>query len=188
MWRKEGEAELYLYLPAGLNQNDHKCGKAANEACETSYGASVGRGTWTWQTGVWQTVSQRILLNTPGKPDGEAEVYVDGRSVLNVGGLTWRGDPAAVVQGAQMQIFFGGVSPPSRTCLDAYATCSSCQFSFLSTRMHGDHQKIKTCTLQTSVELSSARSGLVRQLRGRLSWVYQRFSRDCMSRSASPCV
>ncbi|KAG8861227.1 hypothetical protein FRB96_003177 [Tulasnella sp. 330] len=108
MWRPEGAGELYLYIPPGLNSNDEKCGKTANRRCETAYGASVGRGTWTWKTGVWQTVSQRILLNTPGKGDGEAQVYIDGRSVLKVKGITWRSERTSVVRGAQMQIFFGG--------------------------------------------------------------------------------
>lgn len=109
MFRQKGEAELYLYIPPGVNQNDNKCGKKANSKCpSTGYGNSVGRGTWNWTPGKWMTVVQRLKLNTPGKADGEAEVFINGKSVLNVKGITWRTNKAAVARGVQMQIFHGG--------------------------------------------------------------------------------
>lgn len=109
MFRPKGEAELYLYIPPGVNQNDNKCGKKASSKCpDTGYGNSVGRGTWNWTPGKWMTVVQRIKLNTPGKADGESEVFINGKSVLNVGGITWRTKEAAVARGVQMQIFHGG--------------------------------------------------------------------------------
>jgi hypothetical protein len=108
MFRPGGAGELYLYVPQGVNGNDNLCGKAHNSKCEGDYGYSAGRGTWQWKTGQWQTVSQRILLNTPGKADGEAEIFVDGKSVLNVPGITWRTKDTAKLQGIQMQIFHGG--------------------------------------------------------------------------------
>ncbi|KAG9046057.1 hypothetical protein FS837_005177 [Tulasnella sp. UAMH 9824] len=109
MFRQGGEGELYLYIPPGVNQNDNKCGKKANSKCpSTGYGNSVGRGTWKWTPGQWMTVVQRLKLNTPGKADGEAEVFINGKSVLNVGGITWRTNKAAVARGVQMQIFHGG--------------------------------------------------------------------------------
>lgn len=109
MFRPKGEAELYLYIPPGVNQNDNKCGKKASSKCpDTGYGNSVGRGTWNWTPGKWMTVVQRLKLNTPGKADGESEVFINGKSVLNVGGITWRTKEAAVARGVQMQIFHGG--------------------------------------------------------------------------------
>lgn len=108
MFRPKGAGELYLYIPPGVNNNDNFCGKAANTKCETSYGESVGRGTWTWTPGKWMTVSERILLNDSGKANGEAQIYINGKSVLNVKGITWRTTSKAVMQGIQMQIFFGG--------------------------------------------------------------------------------
>jgi len=108
MFRPGGAGELYLYLPPDLNSNNNKCGLQANEACTTTYGESAGRGSWTFTPGTWQTISERILLNTPGQDDGEAEIYVDGQSVLKVPNITWRSTAGTVVRGAQMQVFFGG--------------------------------------------------------------------------------
>ncbi|KAG8907392.1 hypothetical protein FRB99_004417 [Tulasnella sp. 403] len=108
MFRPKGAGELYLYIPEGLGDNGNKCGKKANSKCESTYGESVGRGTWTWATGRWQTVSERILLNDIGEANGEAEIYIDGESVLKVTGISWRSEESSVVRGIQMQIFFGG--------------------------------------------------------------------------------
>jgi len=111
MFRPNGTAELYLYIPEGLNDNDNKCGEQADELCTTTYGESVGRGTWDWKPGQWQIITERILLNTPGQADGEAEIYLDGQSVLKVGTITWRSSAEALIRGIQMQIFFGGHTP-----------------------------------------------------------------------------
>lgn len=42
--------------------------------CSTGYGSSLGRGSFKFQVGQWNTVAQRIKLNTPGKADGELQV------------------------------------------------------------------------------------------------------------------
>ncbi|KAG9019566.1 hypothetical protein FRB90_000474 [Tulasnella sp. 427] len=109
MFRPKGAGELYLYIPVGVNDNDNKCGRKASSKCpDTGFGYSAGRGTWDWEAGKWQTVAQRLKLNTPGKADGESEIFINGKSVLKVGGITWRTNAAAVIRGVQMQIFHGG--------------------------------------------------------------------------------
>ncbi|KAG8890035.1 hypothetical protein FRC00_014362 [Tulasnella sp. 408] len=88
MLRQKSEAELYLYISQGVNQNDNKCDKKAKSKCpSTGYANSVGRGTWNWTPGKWMTIVQRLKPNTPGAVDGEAELFIDGKSVLNVGGM-----------------------------------------------------------------------------------------------------
>jgi hypothetical protein len=116
MWRTNGAGELYAYIPqpdssdSSYNKNNQKCGKAANGPCGGDYGYSIGRGTWNFPRNQWITISQRIKLNTVGKADGEAEVFVNGASKLLVKGLVYRDDNSSVARGRQMQLFFGGHS------------------------------------------------------------------------------
>lgn len=42
--------------------------------CDTSYGMSIGRGSWTFERGAWTAVQQTLTLNTPGVADGAIEI------------------------------------------------------------------------------------------------------------------
>jgi hypothetical protein len=77
--------------------------------CNPVYGASIGRGSFKFATGQWTTVSERVKLNTPGKADGELELFANGKSVVNISGLILRDSAAGKMRGIQMQTFFGGV-------------------------------------------------------------------------------
>lgn len=50
--------------------------------CDSSYGVSIGRGSFKFARGEWTTVEQRVVLNTPGKQDGIFTLDVDGRRVV----------------------------------------------------------------------------------------------------------
>ncbi|KAG8909822.1 hypothetical protein FRC00_009359 [Tulasnella sp. 408] len=91
MLRQRGKAELYLYITLAVKQNDNRCGKKANsKSPSTGNGYSVGRGSRNWTPGKWMTILQRLKPNTPGSVDGETELLINGKSALNVGGITWR--------------------------------------------------------------------------------------------------
>lgn len=59
---------------------------------------------------MWNQISQRVLLNDAGMANGELELFFNGESVINVGGLMLRGDDAGKIRGIIMQTFFGGMS------------------------------------------------------------------------------
>ncbi|KAI8391789.1 uncharacterized protein BYT42DRAFT_629798 [Radiomyces spectabilis] len=79
MWRSNGMGEVYAYLP-DTDQRDGLC-DVKNNVCNPKYGYSLGRGAWTFKTGRWTTVVQKLVMNTPGKPNGRVTVYVNGRKV-----------------------------------------------------------------------------------------------------------
>ncbi|KAI0781509.1 hypothetical protein BD413DRAFT_489606 [Trametes elegans] len=108
MWRTNGAGELYTYLPPDFDANQAVCGIPPFSTCNDVYGASVGRGAYTWKTGGRTTVSQRVRLNDAGQQNGELELFVNGKSVVNVGGLVLRDSAAGRIRGIQMQTFFGG--------------------------------------------------------------------------------
>ncbi len=52
-----------------------------------------------------------MRLNDVGAENGELELFVNGESVANLGGIVMRADDGARILGIEMQTFFGGVCP-----------------------------------------------------------------------------
>jgi len=111
MWRTDGAGELYTYLPPDFTENQAVCDIPPFSTCNSVDGASVGRGSFTWLTGARTVVSQRVRLNDGGASNGELELFFDGDSVVNVGGLVIRNSSEGRVRGMQFQTFFGGSDP-----------------------------------------------------------------------------
>ncbi|KAG8733276.1 hypothetical protein FRC11_007452 [Ceratobasidium sp. 423] len=107
MWRTNGAGELYTYLPPS-GESTNKKAICASNICEGDYGWSLGRGKWTWATGQWQTIAQKVTLNTPGKNDGSVIVYSNGAVVYEAKNIVIRAKESAAPRGAMVQTFFGG--------------------------------------------------------------------------------
>jgi len=108
MWRSQGDGELYTYLPPSFSENQALCNVKPKSICNSVYGASVGRGSFKFAAGKRTNISERVRLNDAGKANGELELFIDGKSVINVGGLVLRDSGAGRMRGLQMQTFFGG--------------------------------------------------------------------------------
>ncbi|KAJ7272032.1 hypothetical protein B0H12DRAFT_1008536 [Mycena haematopus] len=112
MWRTNGMGEMYTYLPdyevEGFAANKNVCNIAPFSTCNPTYGASVGRGSFTFPTGAWTTVSQRVKLNDVGQANGELQLWVNGKSVIDVSNLILRDSSEGKHRGIMMQTFFGG--------------------------------------------------------------------------------
>ena len=57
----------------------------------------------------WWCIEQHVKLNTPGRPDGVLEVWIDGRPVLARTDLRLRDLPTLHVEEAWLNIFHGGM-------------------------------------------------------------------------------
>ncbi|KAL0947644.1 hypothetical protein HGRIS_013731 [Hohenbuehelia grisea] len=124
MWRGNGAGEFYTYLPPSFEANKKLCNVAPESDCNPTYGASVGRGAFHFKSGQWNTVTERVRLNDAGKSNGEIELFVEGKSVINVSGLVLRDSDAGRMRGVQMQTFFGGAFIfflPGLACTDNLA-------------------------------------------------------------------
>ncbi|KAG9076403.1 hypothetical protein FRC06_009523 [Ceratobasidium sp. 370] len=112
MWRAEGEGELYAYLPSDAESTNkaNVCyeGGKPNKTCDLGYGWSLGRGSWKWTPGTWQTIAQKITLNDAGKANGSVETYIDGKKIHTVDNVIIRTHKNAMPRGAMIQSFFGG--------------------------------------------------------------------------------
>ncbi|KAI0773671.1 hypothetical protein C8Q74DRAFT_774072 [Fomes fomentarius] len=111
MWRTNGAGELYTYLPPDFKENHAVCDVPPFSTCNDVYGASVGRGSFTFKTGARTTIGQRIKLNDAGKDNGEIELFAAGKSMFSVRGLKLRDSSSGRIRGIQMQTFFGGSDP-----------------------------------------------------------------------------
>ncbi|KAJ3503427.1 hypothetical protein NMY22_g18254 [Coprinellus aureogranulatus] len=56
-------------------------------------------------------VAERVKLNDMGESNGEVQLWVNGRSVIDVKGVVLRARGAGKMRGVQFQIFFGGSNP-----------------------------------------------------------------------------
>lgn len=109
MWRKEGMGELYNYFPTDVQQGGGYCETAPMSHCDAKFGDSIGRGAFTFPSGKWTTLTQRLKLNTPAsESNGEQELWVDGKQVINLSGLRIRTTDETRIYGVMAQTFFGG--------------------------------------------------------------------------------
>ena len=109
MWRTDGKGELYTYLPPSYSANQAVCDVAPESDCNDTYGASVGRGSFSFKAGTRTTIGQRVRLNDAGAENGELELFVNGESIFTVTGLVIRDQDEGRIRGIQMQTFFGGM-------------------------------------------------------------------------------
>lgn len=107
MWRTDGMGEIYNYLPTSVQQGNGYCQTAPKSICDTTYGDSIGRGSYTWATGAWTTVAQRIKLNDVGQANGEQQLWVNGQPIMHLTGLQLIVKEAKIY-GIMAQTFFGG--------------------------------------------------------------------------------
>jgi len=104
MWRAGGAGEVYAYLPE-----------------QAGYGDSLGRGSWTFRTGEWNEIAQRVELNSPGKADGTVAVTLNGSEVFRQSGLIYRSAPDLHIDGVFFSTFFGGEDSTWASPADQYA-------------------------------------------------------------------
>ncbi|KAJ3152359.1 hypothetical protein HDU86_005888 [Geranomyces michiganensis] len=80
--------------------------------CNPTYGASMGRGSYTFTPGKWTSVSQTITLNsfkgkTPNK-DGRVQVIVNGKKAIDFAQVVFVAKPSVGFEGIDFETFFGG--------------------------------------------------------------------------------
>ena len=104
--------EFYTYLPPfttpGYEANEAQCHVPPYSECNPEYGNSIGRGAFNFTGGERGTVAMRVLLNDPGVANGELELWYNGESVIELGGLIIRDSAEGRIRGLMMETFFGG--------------------------------------------------------------------------------
>ncbi|CAH1787651.1 unnamed protein product [Owenia fusiformis] len=117
MWRGDGTGEIYFYSPTP--QKPDFCSRP-NIYCNFQYGHGLGRGAFRFQRGRWHKLQQFIKLNTPGKFDGIAKIFLDGRKVFQVNDLSFRSNSNVWIDTLWFDTAFGG-QYNARSTRDTYA-------------------------------------------------------------------
>ncbi len=101
MWRAQGAAEVYLYIP--LNQTRDYYNLIINN---NNYGHSLWRGLINLNVNIWNNMTMCIKLNTFNKYDGIIKVIVNNVT-LHYDKLKWTNNNE-LINGLMMNTFFGG--------------------------------------------------------------------------------
>ncbi|MDB5049834.1 MAG: hypothetical protein JWO30_2905 [Fibrobacteres bacterium] len=106
MWHEGGGAHFYYYHQNRAND----CGDVINFS-----------GSPTLKTTGWNRITEHVVVNTPGQSNGSAEAWFNGKKVITLGNIKWRGNVAAtvaMVDQVSLQTFYGGSTndwAPSQT-------------------------------------------------------------------------
>lgn len=113
MWRSQGFAEAYVYVPPVQDSDYYKLpGYVKNEG----FGDSLGRGLLRFNQEEWNDIVMHVKLNTPGNFDGILELTINGL-LLKYEKMNWR-NGSEPISGFMMQSFFGGADQSWATPVD----------------------------------------------------------------------
>ncbi|RXK42318.1 hypothetical protein M231_00308 [Tremella mesenterica] len=105
MWRANGAGEVYGYVPT---DQKNFCSQS-NVICNSDFGTSFGRGTFTFVTGAWQSIWLMVILNEVGVANGVVELWYNGVPALSFTSLELRSASSiSSIGGVFFSTFFGG--------------------------------------------------------------------------------
>lgn len=105
MWRANGEAEAYLYLPRQPNKTFYE---QKGYVYNGQFGESLWRGQFTFETNAWNNVTLYIKVNTPNEANGVIGLTINNIS-QHIDNVLWiKNNKQQNVNGVMMHTFFGG--------------------------------------------------------------------------------
>lgn len=106
-FRKNGLGEIYLYVDPSRQVSSY-CQIPPLTVCNPNYGDSIGRGSFTFKRGSWNTLQQTITMNTIGRANGKLQVNFNGVRVIYFDRMVWQGSTTIPFIGLDFATFFGG--------------------------------------------------------------------------------
>ncbi len=108
MWRKEGKAVVYAYIPSG------KYGG-------TEWGLDIDLN-FSFIPGKWHCIEEFIRINDIGKQNGELSVWIDDQLNLNINDIVYRTveNDAGKIGGIYFSTFHGGNTADWGPVRDSY--------------------------------------------------------------------
>ncbi|WVR09442.1 hypothetical protein IAU60_006509 [Kwoniella sp. DSM 27419] len=105
MWRSGGAGEVYAYIPT---KQKGFC-SSSQVTCNSDYGTSLARGSFSFVTGQWQTIQLLVVLNEVGTANGIVQLWYNGVPALSFQNLVLRTSSSlSSVGGLYFSTFFGG--------------------------------------------------------------------------------
>lgn len=145
MWRRDGEAVVYTYLPTGTKYST------------SQWGTDIKLNKH-FETGKWHCLEQFCKVNTVGREDGKLYVWMDGERVLTLDDVTYRtvDNTAGKVGGIYFSTFHGGNSSDWAPSVTSYAQYDGI---VAGTRRIGMYQTDPLSLLILTRELPDAMAG-----------------------------
>ncbi|KZT26745.1 polysaccharide lyase family 14 protein [Neolentinus lepideus HHB14362 ss-1] len=107
MWRKQGEGEIYAYIPT----SNGIC-KDSNIICNSDFGTSIGRGEFSFASGQWNRITLIVQLNNPvNVANGFVSLYYNDVHAISQQNLQLRSSDVVTAGGLYLSTFFGGNDP-----------------------------------------------------------------------------
>ncbi|KAF8580440.1 polysaccharide lyase family 14 protein [Ramaria rubella] len=104
MWRSAGAGEVYAYI---LDSN--KLCDQSNIICDSDFGTSISRGSFSFAAGEWNRISMLVQLNNPGDvANGNVLLYYNDIQAIQQGNLQMRSSTNVFAGGLFFSTFFGG--------------------------------------------------------------------------------
>lgn len=109
LWLKDGGLASYVYAQYPLGPPSSTSYFGATTRCKTSIGSSENK---FFQKGTWNTVEQRVRMNTPGVRNGILQVWMNGTLCIDLRDVMWRSSKRTTLKITQMYMtwYYGGGS------------------------------------------------------------------------------
>ncbi|GAA5871299.1 hypothetical protein JCM1840_004406 [Sporobolomyces johnsonii] len=156
MWRADGAGEVYGYVPTYEDQCSSDV-SATDVFCHGDDGLSFNRGSWTFETGVYNTVTEIAILNSnPGTPceaNGVLAVYAGETLAFERTDVVFRTNASVFFTSLAFSTFFGGSSTSYASTGNVYTYFKNFQF------FEGDDASTETGSIVTATIPSASSTG-----------------------------
>ncbi|GAA5891682.1 hypothetical protein JCM5296_005510 [Sporobolomyces johnsonii] len=156
MWRANGAGEVYGYVPTYEDQCSSDV-SATDVVCHGDDGLSFNRGSWTFETGVYNTVTEIAILNSnPGTPceaNGVLAVYAGETLAFERTDVVFRTNASVSFTSLAFSTFFGGSSTSYASTGNVYTYFKNFQF------FEGDDASTETGSIVTATIPSASSTG-----------------------------
>lgn len=115
MWRKSGETELYLYIPARQHTDLKKITTHRDK-----FGSSIPVKDFCFKRNTYHKVRIYLKLNTLRNLDGMIKLYIDDKCYIDYQKMNFADLADQKINGIFFNTFFGGQSDEWASTLDTY--------------------------------------------------------------------
>ncbi|GAA6029782.1 hypothetical protein JCM8097_001047 [Rhodosporidiobolus ruineniae] len=126
MWRENGEGEVYAYVPV----YDGYCGGGDSSVyCHDGTAISFNRGSFTFQAGVYNTVTEVAIINSdPNTADGVLALYAGETLAFERKDVVFRVNESVHFSAFAISTFFGGSTSDYASTADAFSYFRNMRF------------------------------------------------------------
>ncbi|GAA5889999.1 hypothetical protein JCM8208_001192 [Rhodotorula glutinis] len=150
MWREKGAGEVYAYIPT----YDGQCGNKSDTSsyqCHGNDGVSIDRGSFVFEAGKWNSITQVAVLNSDpassSSANGVLAVYVGEERAMYLEDVVFRTNASVLLNAFIFSTFFGGST-------ENYAASADCSTYYRNMQFFDgdDPSDVQAETVRASVD------------------------------------